>query len=221
LEKIIPLIKLETKIIDAVDARELSQADLNLYVKGLMPPPYHSDLKVSEIACFLSHRKSWQYIVENNLDAAFVLEDDADISEIPFRNSLSLALDNIESGDFIRFPIRKSEEPRRVISENYGSTLFEPKEIKLGMVAQIVTRDAAKALIEATQKIDRPVDCFLQMRWVHNVRVLSLWPSGIEEVSSILGGSMINHKAKGLGKLKREIMRPIYRFKISRLSRKI
>jgi GR25 family glycosyltransferase involved in LPS biosynthesis len=219
IEKMIPLIKMETKIIDAVDVYKLSQSDLKLYNPGMVAPSYHSELKASEIACFLSHRKSWQHIVENKLDAALVLEDDAEISEQLFRNSLSLALENITEGDFIRFPIKKREEPKRVISKNYGATLFEPVEIKLGMVAQLITRDAAQALIEATESMDRPVDCFLQMRWLHNVRVLTAWPSGIDEVSSTLGGSMINHKVNGFAKLKREIMRTIYRYKISKLSK--
>lgn len=219
IEKMIPLIKMDTKIINAVDVYKLSPSDLKLHIPGKIAPPYHSDLKASEIACFLSHRKSWQYIVDNKLDAALVFEDDAEISEPLFKNSLSLALENMASGDFIRFPIKNREEPKRVISKNDGSTLFEPVEIKLGMVAQLITHEAAQSLIDATQNIDRPVDCFLQMRWLHKVRVLTAWPSGIDEVSSALGGSMINHKVSGFAKLKREVMRPIYRYKISKLSK--
>ena len=219
LEKIIPLVKMDAKIIDAIDALKLSKACSDLYLPRLIEPPYHSTLKASEIACFLSHRKAWRHIVENNIEAALVLEDDANILDPAFSNSISLALKNINSGDFIRFPVKNREEPRRIISERFGSILFEPKEIKLGMVAQIITQDAARSLLEATLNIDRPVDCFLQMRWIHNVSVLSVWPSGIEEVSSTLGGSMINYKISGFGKLRREIMRPIYRRKISKLSK--
>lgn len=219
LQRLIPLIKMETQIIDAVDAQKISEAELDCYTPGMLSPSYHSPLKSSEIACFLSHRKSWEYIVKENLDAALVLEDDADISESLFNNSLSLVIENISTNDFIRFPIKNREELRKVINEKNGHTLYEPTEIKLGMVAQLITRDAAKALLDATKNFDRPVDCFLQMRWIHKVRVLSVWPSGIEEVSSRLGGSVINHKVIGLEKLRREIKRPIYQYRISKLSK--
>ena len=95
-----------------------------------------------------------------------------------------------------------------------------PARIELGMIAQIVTKEAAKRLLQCTTDFDRPVDCLLQMPWEHGARVLSVWPSGVKEVSNHLGGSMIDHKVFGLAKLKREINRPIYRSKINSLSDK-
>lgn len=220
LDTILPLIKMNSHIIEAVDAENMSLEERGAYSPSIVNPHYYSKLKATEVACFLSHRKSWKYIVDNRLDAALILEDDADIAEDLCNRSLSIALKNIKPGDFVRFPIKKRETPKRIISEQSDLLLFEPVEIKLGMVAQLMTRDAAQTFLDLTSRFDRPVDCFLQMRWVHKKRILTVWPSGVDEISSELGGSMINHKAKGLAKVKREILRPIYRYKISHLSRK-
>ena len=81
------------------------------------------------------------------------------------------------------------------------------------MVAQIVTYDAARRLLERTERFDRPVDAYLQLRWKHGVRVLTLWPNGVREISSILGGSMIQEKSTG-DRIRREILRPLYRAKL-------
>ena len=81
------------------------------------------------------------------------------------------------------------------------------------MVAQIVTFDAAKRLLERTTRFDRPVDTYLQLRWQHGVRILTLWPNGVREISSRLGGSLIQEKSNG-DRLRRELLRPLYRAKL-------
>ena len=92
-------------------------------------------------------------------------------------------------------------------------SIFEPTLVGLGMVAQIVTFDAARRLLEQTERFDRPVDTYLQLRWKHGVRILTLWPNGVREISSILGGSLIQGKSNS-DRLRRELLRPLYRAKL-------
>ena len=92
--------------------------------------------------------------------------------------------------------------------------LFYPAEIALGMQLQLVSRQAAKQLLKATECFDRPVDTFLQMRWLTDVSSKVASPSGVHEIDAQLGGTTIGQKKSLWEILHREIMRPVYRFKI-------
>ena len=91
--------------------------------------------------------------------------------------------------------------------------------IGLGTQAQIVTYDAAKRLLEKTEQFDRPIDVYLQLRWKHGIRILTLWPNGMSENSSSLGGSLIGKERSNGDKLRRELLRPLYRAKLNIYSR--
>lgn len=212
-------VPLESHVVRAVDGQQMSEAHANAYRRKLMRPTYPFTMRSSEIAAFHSHRACWQKILDDDLDAALILEDDLHLQEDVFPRALSLALSNIQQGDFVRFPIKLREERTQEVdtSDEIGVHLYD--RIALGMVAQLVTRDAARALLAASERFDRPVDTFLQMQWVHNVRVLTVWPSGVREVSAELGGSMIGRKGGLVAKLRREILRPLYRRKIRALAR--
>ncbi|MDD9725215.1 glycosyltransferase family 25 protein [Roseovarius sp. SK2] len=212
-------VPLDSHVVRAVDGQQMSEAHADAYRRKLMRPTYPFTMRSSEIAAFHSHRACWQKILGDDLDAALVLEDDLHFQEDVFPKALTLALSNIQPGDFIRFPIKLREEKTEEIDTSGGIGLHRYDRIALGMVAQLVTRDAARALLAASEQFDRPVDNFLQMQWVHGVRVLTVWPSGVREVSAELGGSMIGRKEGLWQKLRREILRPLYRRKIRAMAR--
>lgn len=209
-------------VVSAIDARDPAGSGAEAwgeYRVGLMAPRYPYGLRDSEVACFRSHRKCWTMILEQNLEAALILEDDVEIDRAGFADAVALVLPVLRQGDFVRFPYKRREYEGQQIARNGDIVLRRPREVALGMQAQIVTREAARRLLEATAVFDRPVDCLLQMPWVHGARVLSVWPSGISERSGDLGGSTIGHKTLGWSKIKREIQRPIYRHRLARLAR--
>lgn len=209
-----------TQVVDAIDGMMLTADEYCHYDRKVITPVYPFELRHTEIACFLSHRKCWQHIVDQNLDAAVILEDDARLESNTFTSAMDRALSILKPGDFIRFPIKQREVDGVVISSNSLVTIRKPEQIALGMVVQIVTKEAAVKLLDASHRFDRPVDTFLQMDWVHGVNVLSVWPSGVSEISQTLGGSMIDHKTKSVGsKIMREILRPIYRSRISKIAK--
>lgn len=211
-----------SEVVWAVDARApgaMAAAGLAEAVPVHLSPRYPYGLRDTEVACFHSHRKCWQRIVDTGLEAALILEDDIALDPVVFPAALRLALSVMQPGDVIRFPYKRREDVGRVIAQDGAIVLRQPQEVALGMQAQIVTREAAQRLLQATARFDRPVDCLLQMPWEHGARVLSVWPSGVSEHSADLGGSTIGHKAHGWDKIKREIMRPFYRRQIARLSR--
>jgi len=78
--------------------------------------------------------------------------------------------------------------------------------------------EAARRLLAASKSFDRPVDTFLQMRWIHGVSIYAISPAGVSENDLNLGGSSIQKKVSLFNKFSREIQRFIYRHKINKLS---
>lgn len=218
-EKLIHELPVKTEVIDAVDSRTLSDAEIKrVYRRKLHAPRYPFELSKNEIACFLSHRKAWQAIVDQRLEAGFIIEDDIELTDI-FNAAFQAVINHFEPGSFVRFTFRDREQGREVF-RNDQLRIIIPNPIGLGMVAQLVSFDAAKKLLAATEQFDRPVDTTLQMRWVTGLQPLAVIPGGVKEISAQLGGTTIQHKKSFSDKLKREIMRPIYRMRVRQFSAK-
>ena len=209
----------QTKVVDAVDGSNPDNDFSKSYIPSLLRPRYPFSLRSAEVACFQSHRKCWQEILDRDLEAALIIEDDVDIIDEEFTAAVELAMKEIKMGDLIRFPIKSREKPRNRIVKRDNISIFEPTLVGLGTQAQIVTYDAARQLLERTERFDRPIDVYLQLRWKHGVRILTLWPNGIRERSSSLGGSLIGEERNKSAKLGRELLRPLYRAKVKFFSR--
>ena len=211
---------LRCHVLPACDGQSMTEAEARAHVPGARKPRYPFALRPSEVATFHSHRACWRRIVDQRLPAALILEDDLELDTTRFLPALDLARAHAQDGDFVRFPIKRREDAGEVIAHHGETRLARHDSVALGMVAQFVTHGAAQKLLETSRTFDRPVDTFLQMTWVHGVRVLTAWPTGIEEVSARLGGSLVQRK-EGIGaKLRREILRPIYRRRIAAMARR-
>ena len=203
-----------TKIVEAVDGNKPNNDFSKSYIPRLLRPRYPFSLRSSEVACFKSHQKCWQEILARGLEAALIIEDDVDIIDGEFKAAIKVAMKEIKMGDLIRLPIKPREKPRNKFMKHENISIFEPTLVGLGTQAQIVTCDAAKQLLEKTEHFDRPIDVYLQLRWIHGVRILTLWPNGVREHSSSLGGSLIGKKKGIVDRLQREILRPLFRTKL-------
>lgn len=204
-----------TKVVEAIDGSKPDYDFSKSFIPKLLRPHYPFSLRPAEIATFQSHRKCWQEILDRDLEAALIIEDDVDINDGTFTAAVKLAMEEIKMGDLVRFPFKLREKPRNKNVKRDNISIFEPTLIGLGMQAQIVTYDAAKQLLEKTERFDRPVDVYIQLRWEHQVRVLTLWPNGVLERSSSLGGSLIGKEKDIVEILQRELLRPLYRAKLN------
>lgn len=212
-EKLIAELPIPAEIIDAVDGRALPQSEIDrVYRRHLHKPSYPFRLSVNEVACFLSHRKAWQTIVDQNLAAGLVLEDDVALNG--FAGAWAAASAYIEPDRFIRLPFRPGKESGAQIFQTESARIITPVPVGLGMVAQLIGRDAAKQLLAITKQFDRPVDTLMQMSWVTGITPLSVHPGGVEEVSANLGGSTLKQKRSFMHWLSHEIFRPIYRMRV-------
>ena len=206
------------EILPAVDARQ-GPPERERHDPGLgLEPPYPFPLSDTEIAVFLSHRRAWARIVEGRMRAGLVLEDDASLDPQIFPKALALASEVLTEDRFVRLPMKNREGQGALIAERDGIRAVKPDLVALNLQASLVGRRAAARLLRASARFDRPVDSWLQMTWVHGVEVLSLWPTGVGEVSQKLGGST-QKKRKGLwAKLRAERQRARYRAEIARIA---
>lgn len=173
-------------------------------------PAYPFALRSAEIATFHSHRACWQQLVTDGHAAALIVEDDITVGP-PFLAALGLARANIGPDRLIRFPQIDRERGEVVAQGPSGVRLLRPSVIGLGMLALLVTRGAAQQLLQSSERFDRPIDTFLQMRWLHGVDVLTVLPSGVREISVEMGGSLIHAPMTFGERLQRETLRPLYR----------
>jgi GR25 family glycosyltransferase involved in LPS biosynthesis len=208
-------------VIDAVDGTLIGDDQINqVYVPGLHKPKYPFSLRNTEIACFLSHRKAWKAIAEGSECAGFVIEDDAAVDSIIFNNAFSLIQLHVDENAFIRFPIKEREKAIKMLGSSESIHHFVPKIVGLGMVGLLIGKKTALRLLAATEQFDRPVDTFIQLYWESGVRPTTVYPSGMSEISNLMGGSVIGTgRKKSFWKtLYREIRRTVYRVQIFMLS---
>lgn len=208
---------------DATDGRALSAEETARYHSPeLHHPHYGFGLTAAEIGCFLSHRRIWQQIVDESLSHALIMEDDLEL--LPnFEAVFDFALHHAPPTSFIKFHVHDFHGRGSPIVEVDGLSIVRPETIPLRATAQLVTRAAAERLLEQTRTFDRPVDTFLQMRWLHNVDILVAHPRCTAEVSAQIGGSIINrHKRPRplFQSVLRECQRAIYRRHVSQRSRR-
>lgn len=204
----------EARIVPAVDGARLRRSARGQPSDPRPFPPYPFSLRSAEEAAFLSHRACWQRLLDEGHEAALIVEDDIALGS-DFAGAVALAAANLTERAFVRFPLRRQERPRRVIASAGALQLYRPRVVGLGMQAQIVTSGAARRLLATSRRFDRPVDAFLQLTWLHRADVLSVWRSGIGEVSETLGGSTIHRRPGGIERLRREALRPLYRFAVA------
>ncbi|WP_051540799.1 glycosyltransferase family 25 protein [Ahrensia sp. 13_GOM-1096m] len=207
-EKLQALLGNKAHVFDAVDSQKMTMEQrAQFYIQKLQKPYYPFELSDNEIACFLSHRAIWAKIIDDNHDYALVVEDDVDLNVTTFQNALNLFEKAPEQNGFFRFP-----EEKKPPSDLLRATCKSAIKIGLGMQAQIISLQAAKKLLEATEKIDRPVDTTLQMQWIHGVPFLEIYPSGVTEIDQDLGGTTIQRRNKTLSEnVVRAVLRAKYR----------
>lgn len=157
---------LDWSIIEGVDGRQLSETQLEELCNMQQVNHLRWWLTNGAIGCALSHRAAWQRIVDEQLDMAFIVEDD-----------VILPPDIIQTLDFVRHNIKEDEivllyctlrEP--TLFSNQGQikqgdyNLFYPMQLEqiFGAVAYIVPLKAAQKMVQYNSPIHITSDCWHQ-----------------------------------------------------------
>ncbi len=146
-------------------------------------------LSDQEVAVYLGHRKIWSKILDSRNEVSLIVEDDLSIIDhCNFFNvmegaSSSLSWDILKLFDFA---------PKRIVATHdwHGVKIVDYKYPASGLVAYLITRDAASRLLKR-QRFFRPVDEDISWCWEFDLCVRSVSPNIVDEVSHQLGGSLI------------------------------
>lgn len=176
---------LDFVLIDAVDGTLLPDTEIVQMLDVDELKKYDWILKKGEIGCVLSHRKAYQYIIDNNLKSALIIEDDvvlpANINEI-IRDIDHSLLENevvlLYYGSFK--PCRLSTVGKTDLHTN--ASLVYPIELTLSTtVAYIISNTAAKNMLNTNKPILVPADrwwYFYHKECFSSIRVL--YPSPLK-----------------------------------------
>ena len=184
----------------AVDGKQLSAQDREKYYQpGLYTPhpflPDDMNLSNNLIACFLSHRKAWQYIVDNNLDSGLIIEDDVKINPNLFKNALKIGFENLRKNLLIRFKFLQLNKID-LLFNFYHNGSFIRFVAPTGMQSYLISKETAKKLLDLTTTFDRSVDEYLKLTKVTGIYSAEVYPTGVTEISDQLGGSNIGYYDK-------------------------
>ncbi len=157
-------LNLDFEIIDAVDYQNLSEAEFNNLSdqEAVNSNPF---LTKGAIACALSHVKVYQKIVDEKLEKALVLEDDAILPE-----NIQMLLHNIEneiledeviSLNYYSHPNKTIELSKHgAMQLNKEEQLVYPVDLKqvVSAMAYVITHDVAKKMSEKLLPISIQAD---------------------------------------------------------------
>ena len=212
--------------ISAVDGSALTTSQRTLeYSPVKNRKAYRRALSNGEIGCYLSHRACWQQIVDEHLDVALILEDDAVLHQrLP---ELLATIEQLSSPwelTILCDPQKnKKANSSRPLNQDYQ--LSEYKKLPSGAIGYAVSAHGAAKLVEARATFGRPVDDDMQFYWEYQGLVFGVEPSPIWH-SEATAGSDIDASGRRQGSktlwsaLNTPILRLAYEINILRHHRK-
>jgi glycosyl transferase, family 25 len=144
--------------------------------EGVSLGKFARSLTRGELGCYFSHRRLWQALVDSNDDAYVIMEDDM-VLEDGFRRTTETVLSGAWDFDLVRLgPLRPHERSYMDVELGDGRSVYWTKRTALGMGCYTITKEAARALLRATQTIVGPVDYDVDRCWVHSRKVQLVYP---------------------------------------------
>ena len=179
--------------ISAVDANSLGEPPAaGIFDAERARRAYYAPILKTEIACFMSHRLAWRTFVEESAaPLCITLEDDAELSDAFVPVVEAVAARGPCDWDIIKLFARREQASKTVAELPAGHRLVRHLRQPTGNVGQILSRAGAEKMLARSRRIYRPLDVQLQHWWEFGVRVLSIDPPLVREVSGRLGGTTI------------------------------
>lgn len=164
---------LSMNFIEAVDGKTLTKAQKATYSKTDAIKNLNREMSAGEIACGLSHRLIYQKMVDNDIEVALVLEDDAwfDSQLLGLLSQLNY-LD--EDWELLLLGYHKQTAPRsfwykKKIKDNI---IRRTAGIVAGTHGYCITNNGAKKMLKHTKKISKPIDNYIGNSEYSNLYVL-------------------------------------------------
>ncbi|MGF6859878.1 glycosyl transferase family 25 [Rhodobacteraceae bacterium MBR-64] len=174
--------------VEAVDGRKLPQA--RRWLSPISAILIGRRMLPQEIGCWLSHRKIWQRMVDDDIPLALVLEDDAE-PRVTYADLL--AVDPARAGlDLLRVHVLKEH---KLLDNCYRTGMFQAgREIVLqtyprhSATAYYLTQAGARKLL-SMRRIMAPLDWF-SLWWLvtglkHGILLSNMFDAKIDDTSTI------------------------------------
>lgn len=155
-------------------------------------------LSRGEVAAYLSHRRALEAFLKTDAEFAIVLEDDFGLVEPDrFAEAVIGVLRAPVSWDLIKlFDYGRRKRSRASLSLGQLA-IVEYKSQTSGMVGYIARRSGAEKLTSRSS-LFRPIDEDIKFYWELDLRVFSVAPNLVTEISDGLGGSSIGPERQRL-----------------------
>ena len=171
---------LEFSFIDGVIGKDIP-ADQK---KGLLSDKRRfllgAPLSNGALGCLMSHRRAWEQVLDTGVDAAIILEDDADMAPE--------ALDVLPriaalKGRFDLINLHHTSGRPLVDAARISPThmLSVTRYVSIGAVGYVVSRSAAEKLLGVSVPGIFEVDVLMNRWWEHGVKTLVVTPSIVSE----------------------------------------
>ncbi len=198
------------RFFDAVDGRDLDLETLPAYAKTRRRLFFGRDMTKAEVGCLLSHRAIYQHIVDCNIEAAVILEDDVFLDPC-FPEVLRDLLRVPIKWDVIRFlaPDKVQKTGRMIwplLCKPYA--LARIRTTPGGAYGYMLTRKAAARFLRHMQKNALPVDILHGYVWKTGLETFILKPSPVSAdmvVESTIGYDQRSDKTVRLSRGQRVI----------------
>lgn len=137
---------LDYKVIEAVGIATLPASEYQTLSQNWQRP-----MRESEVACFLSHKKAWQCVLEEN-EPCLIIEDDA-----LFSRNITALLEEIASISDIDLVTMEVRSRKKIVSKKAtslccDSCLYELFQDRTGAAGYILWPRSAKILIDKSNK---------------------------------------------------------------------
>ena len=169
------------ELFPAVDGAKLSEDELAIYDEKLVFEKIARPLSRSEIGCYLSHKRLWQRIVDNNLPWAAVLEDDVNIHDDLGKVLSSVSQIPLE-WDFVRLAGICETPFLELYALGDSFKLAVLLQGASGTQGYCISHAGAKKLLEHASVIQGTVDDHLiDNCWKTGLKILAVQPYPISE----------------------------------------
>jgi len=203
-------LRLQYRILDAIDGRALSDAELDdvapgrgIHYGGLLTP--------GEIGCALSHLEAIREIAEGDSDFGAVVEDDIIISSLTVRFFDERTLLTLPPFDVLQLSENYSQRRRLTVEVGrFGETSFRARpKCHYTAYGLIYSRNAARRIAATITSITAPIDNMLFYDCqVMGLRVMEACPPLIREHRAAVSVIGDRFRSKDLlTKLRREVRR--------------
>ncbi len=194
---------LDFERLPAVDAKSTSEEILNKhYSKSLNRKHYFTSLTKTEIACYMSHLKAMNKVIEEDLDYAIILEDDI-VLYPNFKYVHNIIASIKEDWEYLKLQINQGRK-KKITKRNPIEVASLPdvnfehiswSKIPIGASAYVISKKAAKKFLKTYPLVYRPADVDLQFPWEHKINITGISPE-LVGLNSTLESSVQSKKQK-------------------------